>query len=541
MVNTIPMNLDEFVSAEKERIRQRATATIISANVGRWLGGLSSIPREVVEAGRSVLLKAHKAGAIRDFRLYSFGDDLHIQINTLGEGLHNSKVHKLAYDAANAALADAQQRHLYHPIDGQDLFRLSPSERIAAMRLRPVEFPFTERGAEPIIIAKLINGAVGAFNRMLFNLFFHPDKGSHQRLDGARFMAIVENVPDLVAGKRERRLYAFGDRPQEERLFLVYPFLSDELEMDRDQVGDWGELLSMVANPVEWAISAVYAVQGRFVIHGKNWQATRHEPVAVVSVESASPGSIPEDPVAIVRLQSGLPAVGESHFNLGADFHYTVGGPGGGYHVGVMPVTMAQAQAQSREEGTAKIVAYTYQSYDQGRIPPDHDVIDLFAQDSVQTEWLQQEAREFIQLMVQHGAFQPYLTAEEAERRARARADQLKSLFKPIPSGEKGEVDPLVAKANRAAQGLTLSDIKADAGGKVGHTTPVTLFEFAARASLTEAQEQGLIQDFQVFSVGDDLHLLMYHRHGVDSNDIHLLAFRAFWRVVWITELIGYK
>jgi fructose 1,6-bisphosphatase len=33
----------------------------------------------------------------------------------------------------------------------------------------------------------------------------------------------------------------------------------------------------------------------------------------------------------------------------------------------------------------------------------------------------------------------------------------------------------------------------------------------------------------------------MYHRRGVDSNDIHLLAFRAFWRVVWVTELIGYK
>jgi fructose 1,6-bisphosphate aldolase/phosphatase len=535
------MTKSEFLAGERERIAKRSTITLVSANVGRWLGGLSAIPNAMIEAARAVLSKAQRETLIRDFRVHAFGNDLHVQINTLGEGLHNAKIHKLAYEAANAALTEAQRSHLYHPINGQDLFRLGPDGRIAALRLRPVEFPFTERGAEPIVIAKLMNGAVGAFNRMLFNLFFHPDKGSHQRLDGTRFIAIVENVPELAAGKESRRLYAFGDRPQEEKLFLIYPFLKEPLELNRDQVGDWGELLSMIANPVEWAVSALYAVQGRYVTDGKNWQATRHEPVAVVSVESASPGSPAEDPVVVIRLQSGLPAVGESHFNLGADFHYTIGGPGGGYHVGVMPVTMAQARTQSHDEGTAKIAAYTYQSYDQGRIPPDHDVIDLFAQDSVQTEWLQQEAREFIQLMVRHGEFQPYLTAEEAERRARARADHLKSLFKPIPSGEQGEVDPLVVKANRASQSLTLSDIKADAGGKVGHTTPVTLFEFASRASLTEAQEQGLIQDFRVFSVGDDLHLVMYHRHGVDSNDIHLLAFRAFWRVVWVTELIGYK
>jgi hypothetical protein len=75
---------------------------------------------------------------------------------------------------------------------------------VRALSIRPVEFPLTERRAEPILIAKLINGAVGVFNRMLFNLFFHHDKGSHQRLDGTRFLALVEHVDDLVAGKEER-------------------------------------------------------------------------------------------------------------------------------------------------------------------------------------------------------------------------------------------------------------------------------------------------------------------------------------------------
>ncbi|MGH7753849.1 MAG: fructose 1,6-bisphosphatase, partial [Gemmatimonadales bacterium] len=366
--------------------------------------------------------------------------------------------------------------------------------------------PFTERGAEPIVIAKLMNGAAGAFNRMLFNLFFQPDTGSHQRLDGTRFIALVESAGDLAAGKAERRLFAFGDRPRQDRLVLIYPFVVEPLEFGCDQVGDWAELLSLIANPAEWVVSAVYAVQGRFAVDGDRPQPARHEPVAVVSVESAAPGAVATDPVVIVRLQSGLPAVGEAHLNLGADFHFTVGGPGGGYHVGVMPVTMAEALSCADEDGTARLVAYTYQSYDNGRIPPDHDVIDLFGQDSVQTAWLQQEAREFIQLMAQHGEFQPYVTAEEAERRARARAERLASLFEQIPSAEQGETDPLVVQANARAGGETLSDIKADAGGKVGHTTPPTLFEFVGRASLAEAKEGGIIRDYRVFAVGDDLH-----------------------------------
>ena len=75
----------------------------------------------------------------------------------------------------------------------------------------------------------------------------------------------------------------------------------------------------------------------------------------------------------------------------------------------------------------------------------------------------------------------------------------------------------------------------------MGHTTPPTLFEPVARASLYESQEAGLIRSFQVFGVGDDLHLLMAQNQGVDANQIHLMAFQTFWRLVWVTELLGYK
>lgn len=535
------MTREEFLAQEGERAGQRTTITLVSADLLRWLRGLSNIPDEITEGARAVLEGARQDKGIRDFRVKALGPDLLFQVNTFGQPLNNPAVHRLIYEALQAAFSKAAESGLYQPVQGKDFFKMNPQQKIAALHLRPMDLPFTERQSEPIFIAKIIQGGVGAFNRMLFNLFFHPDKGSHQRLDNTRFVAIVENCLDLKAGGKERRLYAFGDRPEEDTLFFIYPFIEGPLQINRAQVGDWAELLSLIANPVKWVISAVYALKGRFVSHGGNLLATRHEPGALVSIESMSPGGAVENPVAILRLQSGLPAVGEAHFNLGADFHFVVGGTGGGYHLGVMPVTMEEARLHLNEPGTARITAYTYQSFGNGRIPPDHDVVDVFAQDRVQTEWLQREARSFIRLMSDHGEFQPYVTAEEAEARAEARVEVLKTLFRTVPNGESGNPDPLIARVNERSHGQTLSDIKADAGGKVGHTTTPTLFAAIARASLQEAKETGLIQDFQVFGVGDDLHLVMLHNQGIDANEIHLLAFRTFWREVWVTELIGYK
>lgn len=535
------MTREEFDKEEEQRTPKRTVLTLASAGLLRWLGGSSSIPDEVTAGARAVLEAAKQSREIKDYHVHPFGADLLIQTTALGVGLRPLQVHKLIRQAFHGALSRALNTGFYRPADGSDFFGLADKERCTGLGLRLLDFPFTERGAEPIFVAKMMQGGAGAFNRMLFNLFFHPDKGSHQRLDGTRFVAVVENAPDLRKAAGERRVYAFGDRPEEERLFLLYPFSKGPLEFRRDQVGDWGEMLTLVANPVEWVVSVVYAVRGRFVSSEGRLLPTRHEPVAAVSVEPALPGIPPVSPACVLRLQSGLPAVGEAHFNLGADFHFVVGGPNEGYHLGVVPVTLQEARLGCGSEGAARLAAYAYQSFDDGCIPPDHDVVDVFAQDSVQTVWLQSEAEDFIRLMMQHGEFQPYVTAEEAERRAEGAAGKLRHLFKAIPSGSAGETDSLIARANEASGGLTLSDIKADGGGKVGHTTPPSLFSAVAEASLLEAKENRVIKDFRVFGIGDDLQLFMLHDCGVDANDIHLLAFRTFWRAVWVTEIIGYK
>ena len=365
------MTRDEFLKGENERIGKRVTMTLASANLLRWLGGLSIIPEEALAGARALLEEAKQAQRIRDFVLHAFGADLLVQVTTLGQGLHRRAIHELLYQTFSAALARARRVGLYVPVDGEDFFDLDPRGKIVALRLRPVDFPFTERGAEPLFVAKIIGGAMGAFNRMLFDLFFHPDKGSHQRLDGTRFVAVVEHIRDVQDGRKGRSVYVFGDRPEEERLFLIYPLLAGPLLRSKQQrVGDWGELLSLIADPSEWVVSAVYAVRGRFVSDKGELLPTRHQPVAIVSIEPALPSITVENPVVVLRLQSGLPAVGEAHFNIGADFHFVVGGPHGGYHVGVMPVTLVEANRGEDEAGTARVAAYCYQSYDDGRVPP---------------------------------------------------------------------------------------------------------------------------------------------------------------------------
>src|SRR5262249_45473895 len=205
------------------------------------------------------------------------------------------------------------------------------------------------------------------------------------------------------------------------------------------------------------------------------------------------------------------------------------GGPAGGSRVGLMPATFAEAHTPSPPDGVAQVVAYAYQSYDNGRMP-EGDVVDVFAQNPPETRHLQRDALMLVRHMTTHGEFEPYLNAVTAVRRAARAVEKLGRRFRPIPDGSA----PVVAAANRRAL-FTVSDIKADAGGKVGHTAPPSRFGPVADASLREAAETGLIFGTSKFlAVGDDGHLAMTHARGADDNAVHLFAFHTFFRQVWV-------
>src|SRR5262249_28313420 len=148
---------------------------IISTNLVQSLG--PHIPEKVVQAARDFLRGREPAQRLRGAWVMVFGDDLHMHLTTFqgdfrpGEDAAAFAV-KMAKGAALAALARGIEVGLGSPLRTNPL-KLTGAEQDAALELRCVHFPFTERGAEPIFVAKALNGSWGFFNRALFNLYFN--------------------------------------------------------------------------------------------------------------------------------------------------------------------------------------------------------------------------------------------------------------------------------------------------------------------------------------------------------------------------------
>jgi fructose 1,6-bisphosphate aldolase/phosphatase len=74
---------------------------------------------------------------------------------------------------------------------------------------------------------------------------------------------------------------------------------------------------------------------------------------------------------------------------------------------------------------------------------------------------------------------------------------------------------------------ITLSAIKADIGGIGGHTRPSDeLFETVK--NFVAKRGNSLLIDYHIGFTGDDIHIIMSHGLGVDSEKIHELAWDAF-------------
>ena len=74
------------------------------------------------------------------------------------------------------------------------------------------------------------------------------------------------------------------------------------------------------------------------------------------------------------------------------------------------------------------------------------------------------------------------------------------------------------------AEKVTISVIKADVGGYVGHSSMHPALMEEAEENLESAKRKGLLIDFHVTRVGDDLELIMTHGKGEDDAEIHELG-----------------
>ena len=75
---------------------------------------------------------------------------------------------------------------------------------------------------------------------------------------------------------------------------------------------------------------------------------------------------------------------------------------------------------------------------------------------------------------------------------------------------------------------VTLSVIKADIGGYVGHSESHPDLLATAKEKMEQAKQKGLVIDYQVAKCGDDCELIMTHDHGTDNKEIHQMAWDTF-------------
>ncbi len=75
---------------------------------------------------------------------------------------------------------------------------------------------------------------------------------------------------------------------------------------------------------------------------------------------------------------------------------------------------------------------------------------------------------------------------------------------------------------------VTISVIKADIGGWVGHSASHPEVLAFGKESLEKAKQSGLLTDYHVSYSGDDMFLIMTHDRGTENADVHKMAWDTF-------------
>ncbi|MFH0810260.1 MAG: fructose-1,6-bisphosphate aldolase/phosphatase [Pseudomonadota bacterium] len=75
---------------------------------------------------------------------------------------------------------------------------------------------------------------------------------------------------------------------------------------------------------------------------------------------------------------------------------------------------------------------------------------------------------------------------------------------------------------------ITLSVIKADIGGYVGHSESHPEVMAEACGCMEKAKKAGRLIDYHVTKCGDDLQLIITHPHGIEDENVHRLCWDTF-------------
>ncbi|MCE5215101.1 MAG: fructose-1,6-bisphosphatase [Methanobacterium sp.] len=345
----------------------KTTVSVIKADVGSVAGHVVT-HEKILAKCRENLGKALDEGLLEDFYVTNCGDDTEL-IMTHRNGEENEEVHKLAFDTFMDATAVARELKLYGA--GQDMLSDTFSGNIKGMGPGVAEMEFKERPSDPVIIFCCDKTEPGAFNMPLFRMFADPFNTAGLVID-----------PSLHDGFK----YEVYDVMEHKKVIMSCP----------EEIYDLAALLGTISR---YVIKHIY-------------RKSDNEIAASVSTERlnlmAGKYVGKDDPVAIVRSQSGFPAAGEVVEPFA--FPHLVGGWMRGSHNGpLMPVAQKNAHP-IRFDGPPRVIALGFQIAESKLVGP----MDLF--DDPAYDRSRALASEIAEYMRRHGPFEPHrLPADEME------------------------------------------------------------------------------------------------------------------------------
>lgn len=333
------------------------TISVIKADIGGYVGHSSMHPSIMSKAIQ--MLDAQKAkGAIVDFHVSHCGDDLEL-IMTHRQGNEAAEIHKMAWDIFMEGTKLAKELKLYGA--GQDLLADSFSGNIKGMGPGCAEMTFEERKSEPVIVYCADKTSPGAWNYPLYKMFADPFNTIGLIIDPSMHDGFVFDVLDIFANKTVKL-----NTPEE-----MY------------------DLLCLIGASEHYILKGVYKKNGEIAA------ATSTQRVNLMAGRYVGK----DDPVMIVRCQSGMPAVGEALEPF--SFPYMVTGWMRGSHWGpFMPVSVEEANP-TRFDGPPRVIALGFQVSNGMLIGPR----DMFADPSY--DRARQLANEMADYIRRHGPFEP--------------------------------------------------------------------------------------------------------------------------------------
>lgn len=296
---------------------EKITLSVIKADVGGYVGH-SSIHQNLIDVAKEKLTKAKDGGTLIDFHVTRVGDDLEL-IMTHKSGIDNAEIHQLAWDTFLIATEEAKRLKLYGA--GQDLLSDAFSGNIKGMGPGVAEMEFVERKSEPLIVFMADKTSPGAWNLPLYKMFADPFNTAGLVIDPTMHEGFKFEVVDVY----EHRAITISC-PEE-----LY------------------DLLMLIGAMRRYMIRSVYRKDGEICASAST------QKLSLIAGKYVGK----DDPVLIVRCQSGMPAVGEALEPFSFP-HIVEGWMRGSHHGPLMPVPFYEANP-SRFDGPPRVIAAGFQ------------------------------------------------------------------------------------------------------------------------------------------------------------------------------------